>query len=300
MFISNIDNPGKAMERRGKLRTDTLFLIPAMVFVLMSELVPIVYTTYLGFMDWDIINPPKWAGISNYVKVFSTPELINALKNTIYWVLGTLIFAVAFPLFIAALLNRVKRRTIFKLIFFIPSTLSPTVAAIFWRRTLASQKGALVSLLDLFGVQIQPILTNPQINTFVMIGVWVWQFFGINLILFLVGLETIPQEPVEAAMIDGANPRQAFFRIILPLLKPISMLVIANALINSIRMFDIPWVMIQGGPGRASETLAISLYRESFLLFKMGLGSAIAVVISIMTLLASYRYILTLGKGRRA
>jgi len=288
------------MERRGKLRTDTLFLIPAMVFVLMSELVPIVYTTYLGFMDWDIINPPKWAGISNYVKVFSTPELINALKNTIYWVLGTLIFAVAFPLFIAALLNRVKRRTIFKLIFFIPSTLSPTVAAIFWRRTLASQKGALVSLLDLFGVQIQPILTNPQINTFVMIGVWVWQFFGINLILFLVGLETIPQEPVEAAMIDGANPRQAFFRIILPLLKPISMLVIANALINSIRMFDIPWVMIQGGPGRASETLAISLYRESFLLFKMGLGSAIAVVISIMTLLASYRYILTLGKGRRA
>ncbi|RLE11181.1 hypothetical protein DRJ04_08515, partial [Candidatus Aerophobetes bacterium] len=182
MFISNIDNPGKAMERRGKLRTDTLFLIPAMVFVLMSELVPIVYTTYLGFMDWDIINPPKWAGISNYVKVFSTPELINALKNTIYWVLGTLIFAVAFPLFIAALLNRVKRRTIFKLIFFIPSTLSPTVAAIFWRRTLASQKGALVSLLDLFGVQIQPILTNPQINTFVMIGVWVWQFFGINLI----------------------------------------------------------------------------------------------------------------------
>jgi len=300
LFISNIDNPGKAMERRGKLRTDTLFLIPAMVFVLMSELVPIVYTTYLGFMDWDIINPPKWAGISNYVKVFSTPELINALKNTIYWVLGTLIFAVAFPLFIAALLNRVKRRTIFKLIFFIPSTLSPTVAAIFWRRTLASQKGALVSLLDLFGVQIQPILTNPQINTFVMIGVWVWQFFGINLILFLVGLETIPQEPVEAAMIDGANPRQAFFRIILPLLKPISMLVIANALINSIRMFDIPWVMIQGGPGRASETLAISLYRESFLLFKMGLGSAIAVVISIMTLLASYRYILTLGKGRRA
>jgi len=288
------------MERRGKLRTDTLFLIPAMVFVLMSELVPIVYTTYLGFMDWDIINPPKWAGISNYVKVFSTPELINALKNTIYWVLGTLIFAVAFPLFIAALLNRVKRRTIFKLIFFIPSTLSPTVAAIFWRRTLASQKGALVSLLDLFGVQIQPILTNPQINTFVMIGVWVWQFFGINLILFLVGLETITQEPVEAAMIDGANPRQAFFRIILPLLKPISMLVIANALINSIRMFDIPWVMIQGGPGRASETLAISLYRESFLLFKMGLGSAIAVVISIMTLLASYRYILTLGKGRRA
>jgi len=282
------------MKKRYQLKTDSLFLIPALAFVLMAELVPIVYTTYLGFMQWNIINPPKWVGLANYSKVFSTPELINALKNTLYWVIGTLIFAVAFPLFIAILINRVERRALFKTIFFIPSTLSPTVAAIIWRRMLSSQKGALVSLLHIFGVQLQPILTNPQINTFVMIGAWTWQFFGINLILFLVGLETIPHEPIEAAMIDGANPRQVFYYITLSLLKPITLLVVANALINTIRMFDIPWVMIQGGPGRASETLAISLYREAFLLFRMGLGSAIAVVISIITLLASYRYILTL------
>lgn len=282
------------MKKRYQLKTDSLFLIPALAFVLMAELVPIVYTTYLGFMQWNIINPPKLVGLANYSKVFSTPELINALKNTLYWVIGTLIFAVAFPLFIAILINRVERRALFKTIFFIPSTLSPTVTAIFWRRMLSSQKGALVSLLHIFGVQLQPILTNPQINTFVMIGAWTWQFFGINLILFLVGLETIPHEPIEAAMIDGANPRQVFYYITLSLLKPITLLVVANALINTIRMFDIPWVMIQGGPGRASETLAISLYREAFLLFRMGLGSAIAVVISIITLLASYRYILTL------
>lgn len=282
------------MKKRYQLKTDSLFLIPALAFVLMAELVPIVYTTYLGFMQWNIINPPKLVGLANYSKVFSTPELINALKNTLYWVIGTLIFAVAFPLFIAILINRVERRALFKTIFFIPSTLSPTVTAIFWRRMLNSQKGALISLLDIVGVQLQPILTNPQINTFVMIGAWTWQFFGINLILFLVGLETIPHEPIEAAMIDGANPRQVFYYITLSLLKPITLLVVANALINTIRMFDIPWVMIQGGPGRASETLAISLYREAFLLFRMGLGSAIAVVISIITLLASYRYILTL------
>jgi len=286
------------MKNNNKFKSDTLFLIPALVFVLMAELIPIIFTTYLGFTKWDIISHPKWIGLANYFRVFSTVELINALKNTLYWVVGTFIFAVAFPLFIAVLLNRVKIRAIFKVIFFIPSTLSPTVAAIFWRRTLASQNGALVSLLVLFGAHLQPILTNPQINTFVMIGVWTWQFFGINLILFLVGLETIPTEPIEAAMIDGANSRQAFVHIVLPLLKPITMLVVANALINTIRMFDIPWVMIQGGPGRTSETLAISLYRESFLLFKMGLGSAIAVVISIMTILASYRYILMLG-GRK-
>jgi len=283
------------MTRRKKPENSFLFLVPAAVFVIMAELVPVVYTMYLGFMQWDVINPPKWIGLSNYIKVFSTPELLNALKNSAFWVIGTLVFAVGFPLLVAVLINRIKARMIFKIIFFLPSTLSPTVAAIFWRRVLSSQQGALVSLLQTMGITVQPLLTNPQINTYIMIGVWTWQYFGLNLILFLVGLETVPREPVEAAMIDGANPAQVFFRIVFPLLQPIMLLVVANAIINSIRMFDIPWVMIQGGPGRTSETLAISLYRESFLLFQMGLGSAIAVVISVITLLASYRYLLTLG-----
>ena len=254
-----------------------LFLLPAAAFVLLAELVPVIYTTYLGFMEWNFIQPPKWAGLSNYLKVFSIPELLNALKNTAYWVAGTLIFAVGFPLLIASLLTQVRGKVIFKTIFFIPSTLSPTIAARFWRRVLSSQQGALYPILEAIGLTGQPLLTIPRINTFVMIGIWTWQYFGLNLILFLVGLETIPREPVEAAMIDGAGRVQVFFRIVIPLLRPIMLLVLANAVINSIRMFDIPWIVIQGGPGRVSETLAISLYRESFLLFRMGLGSAIAV-----------------------
>jgi multiple sugar transport system permease protein len=97
-------------------------------------------------------------------------------------------------------------------------------------------------------------------------------------------------------MIDGANTFQTFLHVVFPLLRPITLLVVVNAVINSVRTFDIPWVVIQGGPGRISETLAISLYRESFLLFHMGLGSAIAVVISLLTLFGSYRYLTMIGK----
>jgi multiple sugar transport system permease protein len=275
-----------------------LFFVPAVAFVLVAELVPVAYTAYLGFMKWDVITPPKWVGLANYIRVFSTPELLNALKNTVFWVVGTLVFPVGLALFIAVLINSIKLKGLFKAIFFIPTTLSPTVAAIFWRRVLASRHGALNAILVAFGFTSYSFLTDPKINTFLMIGVWTWQFFGLNLILFLVGLETIPQEPIEAAKVDGANAWQVLYHVIIPLLRPITLVVLANAAINSVRMFDIPWVMIEGGPGRASETLAISLYKESFLLFRMGLGSAIAVIISIFALVLSFRYLLAMRGSR--
>jgi ABC-type sugar transport system permease subunit len=287
----------KSIARRG---VSFQYMIPAALFVLAAEIFPVIYTTYLGFWSWDLITPRKWVAFNNYLKVFTSPELLNALKNTAFWVVGTLVLAVALPLVIAMLINSTRAKTVFKTIFFIPSTLSPTIAAIFWKRALSSQQGALGPILGLFGVVSPPILTDPHINTFVMIGIAAWQYFGLNLILFLVGLETIPPEPREAAMIDGANTFQTFSHIILPLLRPITLLVVANAIINTIRTFDIPWVVIQGGPGRVSETLAVSLYRESFLLFRVGLGSAIAVVLSVFTLAASWRYLQMIGRRAHA
>jgi ABC-type sugar transport system permease subunit len=288
--------------RRTAARTgvSVQYVIPAALFVLAAEIFPVVYTGYLGFMEWDLITPQKFVAFGNYLKVFTTPELLNALKNTGFWVAGMLILAVALPLVTAMLINRTRGKSIFKAIFFIPSTLSPTVAAIFWKRTLASQQGALGPILHLFGVASPAILTDPHINTFVMIAIGAWQYFGLNLLLFLVGLETIPPEPREAAMIDGANSSQTFFHIIVPLLRPITLLVVANALINTIRTFDIPWVVVQGGPGRISETLAVALYRESFLLFRIGIGSAIAVVLSIFSLAASWRYLRMIGQRAHA
>jgi ABC-type sugar transport system permease subunit len=98
------------MKTRINRESSFLFLIPAAIFVLLAELVPVAYTTYLGFMEWDVINPPKWVGLSNYLKVFSTPELLNALKNTGFWVAGTLIFAVGLALLVAVLMSRIEVR----------------------------------------------------------------------------------------------------------------------------------------------------------------------------------------------
>lgn len=266
-----------------------LFLIPALFMVIGAELLPAGYTIYLSFTEWDIITSPEWIGIGNYLEVFTSPQVLNALKNTVLWVLGTLGFPIVLALFLAIIINSVKLKGLFKTLFFIPVTLAPTIAGVIWKIVYSTQNGAINSIFTAMGLGSFQLLANGSINTFLMIGVWAWQFMGINLILFLVGLQGLPKGPIEAAKVDGASFWQIFYHVTLPLLRPITMLVIANALINTTRMFAIPWVMTHGGPARASETLAISMYRESFLLSNMGYGSAIAVVIAAITLIFTWR-----------
>ncbi|MBS3789041.1 MAG: sugar ABC transporter permease [Candidatus Bipolaricaulota bacterium] len=266
-----------------------VFLMPALFFVIGAELLPAGYTIYLSFTKWNIITSPEWTGLSNYLQVFSSPQVLNAFKNTILWLIGTLGFPIVLALFLAVIINSVRFQGFFKTVFYIPVTLAPTVAAVIWKIVYSTQNGAINSLFKVLGLGSFQLLANSSINTFLMIGVWAWQFLGLNLVLFLVGLQSLPKAPIEAAKVDGANFWQIFYHVTLPLLKPISMLVIANAMINTTRMFAIPWVMTHGGPARASETLAISMYRESFLLSNMGYGSAIAVIIALVTLIFAWR-----------
>lgn len=266
-----------------------LFLVPALFMVIGAELLPAGYTIYLSFTEWDIITSPEWIGIGNYLEVFTSPQVLNALKNTVLWVLGTLGFPIVLALFLAIIINSVKLKALFKTLFFVPVTLAPTIAGVIWKIVYSTQNGAINSIFTAMGLGPFQLLANGSINTFLMIGVWAWQFMGLNLILFLVGLQSLPKGPIEAAKVDGASFWQIFYHVTLPLLRPITMLVIANAMINTTRMFAIPWVMTHGGPARASETLAISMYRESFLLSNMGYGSAIAVVIAAITLIFAWR-----------
>lgn len=266
-----------------------VFLIPALFFVIGAELLPAGYTIYLSFTEWNIITSPEWTGLSNYLQVFSSPQVLNALKNTILWVVGTLGFPVVLALLLAVIINSVKLKGLFKSIFYLPVTLAPTVAGVIWKIVYSTQNGAVNSIFQSIGLGPFQMLANSSINTFLMVGVWAWQFMGLNLVLFLVGLQSLPKEPIEAARVDGANFWQIFYHVTLPLLRPITMLVVANAMINTTRMFAIPWVMTHGGPARSSETLAISMYRESFLLSNMGYGSAIAVVIAAITLIFAWR-----------
>jgi multiple sugar transport system permease protein len=134
-------------------------------------------------------------------------------------------------------------------------------------------------------------LTWVPLNTFSMILAWIWQQLGTSMVMFLAGLSTIPRDPIEASIIDGATKWQTFRHVTFPMLRPITTVVITMAMVNSFKTFDIIYVMTKGGPYRSSETLAVTMFRESFTMFNMGYGAAISVLLSAFVILVSVSYI---------
>jgi multiple sugar transport system permease protein len=178
-------------------------------------------------------------------------------------------------------------------VFYLPATISAAAVGVIWFFIFNPDQGILNSSLRLVGLDglTHTWLTDPPLNTWAMIVAFTWQGLGPTMILFLVGLQSIPREPIEAALVDGATGFRLFWHITLPLLRPITAVVVGISLINSFKVFDIIWAMTQGGPYRSSETLAVTMYRESFVSFHVGYGAAVAVLLTLIVLVLSIFYL---------
>ncbi|MGH7912248.1 MAG: carbohydrate ABC transporter permease, partial [Candidatus Dormibacteraceae bacterium] len=213
--------------------------------------------------------------------------------NTLYWVLGTLVLQVGLGLLLAVGLNATVLPELFKRVLYVPATISGSATAVIWYFVFTPNQGILNSFLraiDL-GFLAKEWLTTPPLTTFAMIVAATWQGLGPAMILFLVGLQNIPRDPLEAAQVDGAGAIRLFRHITLPLLRPMTVVVVGISLINSFKVFDIIWVMTQGGPYRSSETLAVTMYVDSFVDFRLGYGASVAVVLAIIVYIVSIPYI---------
>jgi len=267
-------------------------MLPAILFVAIFLLYPAAYTFYISFTKWDGLNPPEFIGLGNYIQMFNETVFGTSLLNTLIWVVATLIFPVGLGLLLAVFVNRIPFQGFYKAIFYLPYAISATSAAVIWTFML-SPTGVINQGLRTIGLDAlaKPWLMMPPWNTLAMIMAFTWQTAGTNMILFLVGLQNIPTSPIEAAKLDGANGWQTFRHVIMPLLRPITTVVITIAVVNSFKVFDLIWVMTQGGPYRSSETLAVTMYRESFVLFRLGFGAAIANSLSFIVIIFSIFYL---------
>jgi len=268
-----------------------LFILPAFLLVVLLLIAPMFQNIYYSFFKWDGISEPIFSGLRNYTALFSDSNFITSFRNTIVWVIFTIIFTVMGGLIIAVFLRGLKFENIFKSVFYIPITISFVATGIIWNYMYSREIGVANTLLSLIGVDKISWLVNVPLNTFALLIAWTWQQLGTNMVLFLMGLTAIPIEQTEAAMIEGSTKWQTFIHITFPMLRPVTTVVITMAMANSFKVFDLIYVMTRGGPYRSSETLAVTMFRETFTMFNMGYGAAISIVLSIVVIGVSAFYI---------
>jgi multiple sugar transport system permease protein len=268
-----------------------LYVLPAALFVTVFLLYPMVMTFWQSFTHDDGITVPTFAGLQNYLDLFNDPHFVVSLVNTLIWTVAAVAFPVTLGLIFALGLNTVLWSNVFKTLIYLPATVSAAAVGILFSFIFAYDNGALNSLLNIVGLPNVHWLFESPNNTFSMIGAYTWQSTGLNMMLFLVGLQGLPKEPIEAATLDGCTGFGLVWRIILPMMMPYVVIATLLAVVNGFKVFDQIWVMTQGGPGRSSETLAVTMYRESFIMFNQGAGASVAVIIALAALLFSYFYL---------
>ncbi len=280
------------MKASGERVASYLFILPALLLVVVLLLVPMAQNIYYSFFDWNGIAKPVFAGVANYAKFLVDRDFLISLRNTVLWVGFTLVFPVLGGLLVAVFVDGVRFERFFKSVFFIPLTISFVATGLIWTYMFGKELGVLNNLFALLRLPLKPSwLTGVPLNTFSMLIAWTWQQLGTNMVMFLMGLGTIPKEPIEASIIDGATRFETFLHIKLPMLRPITTVVITMAMVNSFKAFDLIYVMTRGGPYHSSETLAVTMFRETFTLFRMGYGSAISIFLSVVVIAVSALYI---------
>lgn len=267
------------------------FVAPGALLVAVLLYLPLLWTLFLSFTNYDGLSDPVWVGFANYTLMFQDPDFVGSMINTLLWVAGTLIVPVGLGLLLAILTYNMKGGVWLRVPFLIPYAISGIGVGLIWSFVLQSN-GALDQALHFFGVMSTPRwLLDAPTNTIVMILAAAWQGVGVNALLFTIGLQSIPKEPLEAAKLDGANGMRLFTHILWPMLRPLTTVVIGLSIVASLKTFDIVLGMTKGGPGRVSETLALTMYKDTFVNSQYGLGSAIAVFLTVVTLIASILYL---------
>lgn len=281
-----------------KLAPFKFLLIPIILYAIWV-IIPIFYTIFLSFTQWDGLTAPIWVGLENYADLFNDPIFYTALFNNIKWLLIYVLVPLPLGLGFAMFFNRsLPGVKIFKTAIYLPLTLSFVVLAQIWTWIYQPKYGAINVTLEALGLGDMTVawLSEPNVVTYSLIVVGCWPQTAYTMVLFLAGLQNVPTEVLEAAKVDGANRWQTFCKIILPLLKPATIIAVAVTIIQSLRMFAIVNVMTRGGPFRSSEVLANYMYVEGFKNYSMGYASTLAVVLFLIILLFVFIYLYQIFK----
>jgi raffinose/stachyose/melibiose transport system permease protein len=284
--------------RRRKWLNVALFLLPALLLYGVLVIAPVFQAIYYSGFRWNGLGPlSDFVGLENFRRAFSDDVFIGALRHNGVIIGLSLLIQLPFALGAAVLLNqRLRGRALLRVLFFVPFVMSQVITAVIWMLILRPD-GLADKTLGAAGLDalVHEWIADPSIVLYTLFVVISWKYFGFHMILYLAGLQQIPRELDEAAIIDGATPVQRFRYVTLPLLGPTVRISIFLSIIGALQLFDLIWVMTGGGPVHASDTMAVYMFDWGFKRFQFGYASAVAVIMLVISLafaLAYQRFVL--------
>ncbi len=274
-----------------------LFVSPALIGFGIFTFGAIVYSFYLSLTNWNLLSEPKYIGIDNYIKIFKDDQYFyKFMGNTVYFVVFLVPIVLAISLVLAVLINKRVKGIVkgYRAILFLPSITSTVAISMVWIWIFNPEMGLINTFLTAIGFQSTPLwLSSPDSSKMALIIMRTWQMSGYYMLIFLAGLQTIPNQLYEAAAIDGAGTVKRFFKITLPMLSNTTFVVIILLVIESFNMFESVYIMTGGGPLGSTSTIMYYIYQQAFTNYNMGYASALSwvlfVVILIITLI-QYRF----------
>lgn len=269
--------------------TPYFFLLPALVILGLTVFYPAIRAFYLSFTqyEYDLTQPPTWIGLKNFQRLLVDPIFWQTFRNTLLYLFCVVPVLVTLPLALAILVNQ-KLRGIhwFRVAYYVPVVISMVVAGIAWK-WLYADGGLLNQLLQVIGIPAVPWLTSPDLAIFSVMVVTVWKGLGYYMVIYLAGLQAIPQELYEAAAIDGSDGIKQHWDITIPLMRPYLFLVGVISAISATKVFEEVYVMTRGGPNHASETIVYYLYTKAFNELEISYACTIGLVMFLLILVLS-------------
>lgn len=261
-----------------------LWVLPALLMYLIFKIGPLLTSFYLALLDWNGLDPATFVGLRNFARMLDDQDILIALLHNIQYAVGTVAGKIIVSLFLAILLNQALRgRAFYRTALFMPVIMSFVVVGIMWNWMYNTDRGMINSLLAAIGINFRPDwLGDPKVAMWALILVDIWKWYGFHMVIFLAGLQTIPQDLYEAAMVDGASKFRQFWSVTLPLLQPVMLINVTLSLMGAFNVFDIPFIMTEGGPAKATLVMALHIYIRGFKFYKFGYASALSIVLLVL------------------
>lgn len=296
-------DPVPVPARRARTAPPWWFAAPAFLLFAFVVLVPSARGVYYAFTDWDGLDPHyAFVGLGNFADMLHDADAVQAIWHTLLIAVSVTVVQNGVGLLLALGVNTaIRSRNLLRVCLFAPAVVTPIVTAYLWRNLLGPD-GAVNSLLGAVGLDAwqQDWLGSPRLALWAVVGVVVWQYAGYSMVIFLAGLQSVPQEVHEAAALDGAGPVRRFWSVTRPLLAPAFTINLMLSIIGGIKLFDQVYALTGGGPGHATDTLSTLIYKDAFTLGEFGYSIALAVVLTIIVAVASTGQYLVLSRSERA